>query len=104
METTLESGFNVYPSEVEAVLSTHPDVAEAAVIGIASERTGEAVRAYVVSRKNTADASEMDRHCRSSPAAYKVPKEFVFRPHLPKSPVGKISRAQLRTSAAISQS
>ncbi|WP_254602857.1 AMP-binding protein [Sphingomonas bacterium] len=96
----LVSGFNVYPNEVEAVLATHPDVAEAAVIGIASERTGEAVRAYVVLRKNTANASELDRHCRLSLAAYKVPKEFVIRPHLPKSPVGKILRAQLRTSAA----
>ena len=95
----LVSGFNVYPNEVEAVLSSHPQVLEAAVIGVESDRSGEAVRAYIVSRGEAAAPAELDRHCRLSLAAYKVPREFVFMDSLPKSSVGKILRAQLRSDS-----
>ena len=92
----LVSGFNVYPNEVEAVLTSHPQVLEAAVIGIDSERSGEAVLAYVVSRGKAATPEELDRHCRLSLAAYKVPRGFVVTDSLPKSAIGKILRGQLR--------
>lgn len=92
----LVSGFNVYPNEVEAVLTSHPQVLEAAVVGVESDRSGEAVRAYVVPRGEPVAPSELERHCRVSLAAYKVPREFVFLDSLPKSAVGKILRAKLR--------
>ena len=93
----LVSGFNVYPNEVEAVLTSHPQVLEAAVIGVDSERSGEAVRAYVVPRGPQPTPKAIEEHCRLSLAAYKVPREFVFVDVLPKSAVGKILRAALRT-------
>ncbi|MFT3816148.1 MAG: AMP-binding protein [Rubrivivax sp.] len=93
----LVSGFNVYPNEVEDVLAAHPDIAEAAVIGVPDVTTGEAVRAYVVPRDMGLNAEEVERYCRTLLTAYKVPKEIVFRAELPQSPVGKILRAQLRT-------
>ena len=92
----LVSGFNVYPNEVEAILSTHKGVIEAAVIGVPDQRTGESVRAYVVVRDPPPPASELEKHCRASLAAYKIPREFIFRSDLPKSSVGKILRAELR--------
>jgi long-chain acyl-CoA synthetase len=92
----LVSGFNVYPNEVEAVIAKHPGVVDVAVIGVPDERTGEAVRAFVVSRQPDLTARAIIKHCRSSLAAYKMPKEVVFRDQLPKSQVGKTLRAQLR--------
>lgn len=92
----LVSGFNVYPIEVEAVLSNHPGVIEAAVIGFPDERSGESVRAYVVLSEQGASSSELDQHCRASLAAYKIPREYVPCSELPKSSVGKILRAELR--------
>ena len=97
-DMVLVSGFNVYPNEVEDILAAHPDVAEAAVIGVPNVTTGEAVRAYVVPRNAGLTAEEIERHCRTQLTAYKVPKEIVFRTELPKSPVGKILRAQLRAT------
>ena len=99
----LVSGFNVYPNEVEAVLASHPQVLEAAVVGVESDRSGEAVRAYVVSRGAATTQEELDRHCRLSLAAYKVPREFIFRHSLPKSAVGKVLRAELRTTATMDE-
>ena len=95
----LVSGFNVYPNEVEDILATHPDIAEAAVIGVADPATGEAVRAFVVTQNKALTAADIDRHCRAQLTAYKVPKQIVFRDSLPKSPVGKILRALLRVNA-----
>lgn len=93
----LVSGFNVYPNEVEGVIAEHPDVLEVAVIGRADASSGEAVYAYICVR-NTANvtAETIIAHCRQYLTAYKVPKHIEFRAELPKSPVGKILRAQLR--------
>lgn len=95
----LVSGFNVYPNEVEDVLAAHPDIAEAAVIGVQDAGTGEAVRAFVVSRDPALTLEDVERHCRTQLTAYKVPRQIVFREQLPKSPVGKILRASLREEA-----
>jgi long-chain acyl-CoA synthetase len=96
----LVSGFNVYPNEVEAVIAAHPGVAEVAVIGRPDETTGEVVCAFVV-RKDPALTDQVLRdHCRESLTAYKVPKIIQFRDDLPKSPVGKVLRKDLRDLAA----
>jgi len=94
----LVSGFNVYPNEVEDVLAAHPGILEAAVVGVPDAATGEAVRAHVVLRDIELSADEIESYCRTQLTAYKVPKQIVFSTQLPKSPVGKILRAQLRTA------
>ncbi|MCW2484048.1 AMP-binding protein, partial [Candidatus Symbiopectobacterium sp. NZEC135] len=75
----LVSGFNVYPTEIEEVIARHPKVSEAAVIGVESELSGEAVKAYVVARDSSLSKDELITHCRRNLTAYKVPKlvEFV---------------------------
>ncbi|MFM9926331.1 AMP-binding protein [Variovorax sp. H27-G14] len=95
-DMVLVSGFNVYPNEVEAVIAAHPDVAEVAVVGMPDEATGEAVCAYVTPRHPGLTAEQVVAHCRLHLTRYKVPKRVLFRDGLPKSPVGKILRAQLR--------
>jgi long-chain acyl-CoA synthetase len=90
------SGFNVYPNEVEDCLATHPGIREAAVVGVPDQATGEAVKAFVVRRDPALDEDAVRRHCRTHMTAYKVPKRVEFRDDLPKSPVGKILRKQLR--------
>jgi len=90
------SGFNVFPSEVEELINAHPGVFESAVIGIPSERTGEAVKLFVVPRDASLNAADMEAYCRENLTAYKVPKEIVFVKDLPKSNVGKILRRELR--------
>lgn len=98
-DMVLVSGFNVYPNEVEAVIAEHPDVVEVAVIGVPDDATGEAVQAIVVARRPTLTVEDIVRHCRERLTGYKVPKQVVFRDQLPKSAVGKILRAALRTPA-----
>ncbi|WP_369426998.1 long-chain-fatty-acid--CoA ligase FadD [Providencia sp. PROV236] len=90
------SGFNVYPNEVEDVISSHPDVVECAAVGVPSESTGEAVKVFVVSSNPNLTTNELKTFCRRSLTAYKVPKLFEFRTELPKSNVGKILRRELR--------
>ncbi len=97
----LVSGFNVYPNEVEEVLARHPAVREVGVIGVPDERSGEAVKAFVVVGDATPTSDELIAHCRESLASYKVPKQIEFRPDLPKSPIGKILRKDLRTKASV---
>ncbi|WP_193164511.1 AMP-binding protein [Microbulbifer hainanensis] len=92
------SGFNVYPNEVEEVLCCHPRILEAAVVGIPSEKTGEAVCAHLVVNGEI-DENEITAFCRERLTAYKVPKKFVLHTELPKSTVGKILRRELRTDA-----
>jgi long-chain acyl-CoA synthetase len=92
----LVSGFNVYPNEIEAVLSTHPAVLECAAIGVPDDKTGEAVKVFVVCKKDSLDADAVRRYCRMNLAAYKVPKYVEFRDELPKSAVGKVLRRKLR--------
>lgn len=92
-ELILVSGFNVYPAEVEQVLTAHPDVAEAAVVGVPHPTTGQAVHAYVVS---TAAADELAVHCRANLARFKCPASFEFVPELPHSATGKVRKKLLR--------
>jgi long-chain acyl-CoA synthetase len=98
-DMVLVSGFNVYPNEVEECIAHHPSVVEAAVIGVPDESTGEAVKAFVVRRDDSLTPEEIIAHCRRTLAAYKVPKLIEFRDELPKSPIGKIIRKDLRTAA-----
>jgi long-chain acyl-CoA synthetase len=93
----LISGFNVFPNEIEAVVATCPGVAESACVGTPNEKTGEAVKLFVV-RAPGAELTEAQllAHCRKSLVAYKVPAQIEFRSALPKSTVGKILRRELR--------
>ena len=90
------SGFNVYPNEVEEVLCAHPGIAEAAVIGVDDENTGEAPAAFIVRRDAGLTRAAVLAHCRANLTAYKCPRVIEFRDALPKSPVGKILRRELR--------
>jgi long-chain acyl-CoA synthetase len=91
------SGFNVYPSEVEGVLYTHPDVMEAAVIGIPDSYRGEAVKACVVLKSGAqVTVPELIAHCESGLAEFKVPRVIQIRDSLPKTAVGKILHRVLR--------
>jgi long-chain acyl-CoA synthetase len=96
----LVSGFNVYPNEVEAVIAAHPGVQDCAVVGVPDEDTGEWVVAYVIRKDRGLTPEAIRDHCRASLTAYKVPKLVIFRDELPKSPVGKVLRKDLRTEAA----
>jgi len=95
----LVSGFNVYPNEIEDVLSQHPGVIEAAAIGMKDERSGEVVKLYVVPADQSVSAEELEAYCRNNLTAYKRPKIIEFRDTLPKSNVGKILRRELRDNA-----
>ena len=96
----LISGFNVYPNEVEEVATTCDGVAECACVGFPDEKTGEAVALFVVKRPNAElTAQDVLAHCRVALAAYKVPKDIRFVDSLPKSPVGKILRRDLKNLA-----
>jgi long-chain acyl-CoA synthetase len=92
----LVSGFNVYPNEVEEVIASHPGVLECAVIGVPDEKSGEAVKAFVVKKDPNVTAEDIVKFCREELTAYKVPKHIEFRTSLPKTNVGKILRRQLR--------
>ena len=96
----LVSGFNVYPNEVEAVIAAHPGVAEVAVIGTPDETSGEAVCAFVVRRDAALTEAALRDYCRQSLTGYKIPRVVHFRDDLPKSPVGKVLRKDLRDLAA----
>jgi len=93
----IAGGYNIYPADVEAVLFEHPQVKEAAVIGVADERLGERVKAFVVLKEGeTATADEIIAFCRERMAAYRVPRQIEFRDDLPKSIIGKVLRRELR--------
>lgn len=94
-EMVCVSGFNVYPSEIEAVITNHSKVLEVGVKGIPDPKTTEAVKAFVVKKDPSLTKEEVIEHCRKSLTNYKVPKEVVFRDELPKSNVGKILRRLL---------
>ncbi len=91
----IRGGFNIYPRDVEEVLNRHPAVLESAVIGIPSERMGEEVKAFVVTREEI-DAETLKAYCREALANYKTPREIEFVPSLPRNPVGKIDKKELR--------
>jgi len=94
------SGFNVYPNEVEDVITGHPSVLECAAVGIPDEKSGEAVKVYLVASKDGVTAGELKEFCRERLTAYKVPRHFEFRTELPKTNVGKVLRRELREEAS----
>ncbi|RZT62337.1 long-chain acyl-CoA synthetase [Microcella alkaliphila] len=102
-DMVLVSGFNVFPNEVEERIASMPGVNEVGVVGIPDDKTGEAVRAYVVANDPRPTEAEIIAHCRESLAAYKVPKSVRFVDELPKSPIGKILRRELRAEAVTSE-
>lgn len=99
-DMVLVSGFNVYPNEVEAVAAACPGILECACVGVPDEKTGEAVRLYVVRALGAAlSEAQVVEHCRRDLASYKVPRQVRFLDALPKSTVGKILRKDLRVTA-----
>ncbi|WP_283134383.1 class I adenylate-forming enzyme family protein [Rhizohabitans arisaemae] len=92
-------GYNVYPREIEAALEEHPAVALAAVVGVPDERWGEVGHAFIVSNSSVT-SDELQRFARSRLANYKVPKVFRLERDLPKLPIGKIDKVELRRRAA----
>jgi long-chain acyl-CoA synthetase len=95
-EVIVVSGFKAYPGEIEAVALQHPGVKEAGVAGIPDARSGEAVALYVVMKDPALGEAELLAHCAKQLAPYKRPQKVFFRDSLPKSPIGKVLRRQLR--------
>ncbi|NYT84649.1 AMP-binding protein [Pollutimonas harenae] len=95
----LVSGFNVYPNEVEAVAMEHPDVREAAAIGVSDEHSGEVVKLFVIRKNNTVTEEELIKFCRNKLTGYKAPKFVQFCKDLPRTNVGKILRRELKEGA-----
>jgi long-chain acyl-CoA synthetase len=93
------SGFNVYPNEIEDVLTGHPKIVECAAVGVPSEKTGEAVKVFIVTNAEVTDKELID-YCREYLTAYKIPRIFEHRDELPKTNVGKVLRRELRTQTA----
>ena len=95
-DMVLVSGFNVYPNEVEDVVAQMPGVLECAVVGVPDERTGEAVKLVIVRKDPHLSEADVKEYCRANLTGYKQPKVIEFRTELPKTPVGKILRRELR--------
>ena len=95
----LVSGFNVYPNEIEDVLTQMPGVAEAAAVGIADAKAGEAVKLVIVKRDPALTEADVRAYCEANLTGYKRPKVVEFRTELPKTPVGKVLRRELRDKA-----
>ncbi|MGH3389482.1 MAG: AMP-binding protein, partial [Actinomadura sp.] len=97
-DVIIVDGFNVYPSEIENVLSSHPAVADAAVVGVPDLRHGEVVKAFVVVSNDTLTPAveELLEHCNQQLASHKVPHSIEFRPDLPRNILGKVLRRILR--------
>src|SRR3954453_12991256 len=94
----VSGGENVYPAEIEAVLHDHPAVADAAVVGVADDRWGEACAAFVVSESPVSE-DELRQHCVERLARFKVPKSFAFVDELPRNSMGKIQKSELKVHA-----
>ena len=92
----LVSGFNVYPNEIEDVVSLHPDIVEAACVSVPDKKTGEGVKLFVVKGNQGLTEKEIIAHCKENLTAYKVPKQIEFIDELPKTNVGKVLRRALR--------
>jgi long-chain acyl-CoA synthetase len=94
------SGFKVFPNEVEDIVASHPGVRECAVIGVPDERSGEAVKLFVVKGDPSLTEHDLVEYCQENLTGYKRPKFIEFRADLPKSNVGKILRRALREAGA----
>jgi long-chain acyl-CoA synthetase len=100
-ERILRGGYSIFPQEIEAVLVSHPAVAEAAVVGIPSADLGEEIAAFVSLKLNArCAAEELQEYCKQHLAHYKYPRRISVLPELPKGPSGKILKSELRTTAA----
>lgn len=95
-DMVLVSGFNVYPNEVEDVVAKLDGVLECAVVGVADEKTGEAVKLVIVKKDQSLTEEKVKEYCRANLTGYKQPRVIEFRTDLPKTPVGKILRRELR--------
>ena len=95
----LVSGFNVYPNEIEGVVAGHPGVLECAAVGVPDEKSGEAVKLFVVKKDPALTADDVKKYCREHLTNYKCPRDIEFRTELPKTNVGKILRRELRDEA-----
>ena len=95
-DMVLVSGFNVYPNEVEEVVANCPGVLECAVVGVPDEKTGEAVKLVIVKKDPALTEAQVKEYCKANLTGYKQPKVIEFRTELPKTPVGKILRRELR--------
>jgi long-chain acyl-CoA synthetase len=95
-DMVLVSGFNVYPNEVEEVVATLDGVLECAVVGVPDERTGEAVKLVIVKKDPALTEEKVREFCQANLTGYKRPRVIEFRADLPKTPVGKILRRELR--------
>jgi len=93
------SGFNVYPNEVEGVVAMHPGVVECAAIGVPDEKSGEAVKVFVVRKDPALTEAALMEFCKEHLTGYKKPRYIEFRDELPKTNVGKILRRELRDAA-----
>ena len=92
------SGFNVYPNELENVISTCPGVIECAAVGVTDPAQGEAIKVFVVKSDSTLTENDVSAFCRQHLTGYKQPKYIEFRDELPKSSVGKILKRELRAA------
>jgi long-chain acyl-CoA synthetase len=99
-EIILVSGFNVYPNEIEGVVATHPGVLECGVVGVPDAKTGEAVMVVIVRKDPGLTRESVIEHCRTLLTGYKIPRHVEFRDALPKSPIGKVLRRELRPPTA----
>src|SRR5208282_6610116 len=93
------SGFNVYPNEIEDVVMTHPGVHEVGAVGVPDAKSGEAVKIVVVRKDAAVTDAEIIAHCRQHLTGYKTPRHVEFRETLPRSPIGKILRRELKDAA-----
>ena len=98
-DMVLVSGFNVYPNEVEEVVARMPGVLECAVVSVPDDKTGEAVKLFVVKKDPNLTEQAIRDFCHAELTGYKRPKHIEFRTELPKTPVGKILRRELRDSS-----
>lgn len=98
-DMVIVSGFNVYPTDIEAVMTKSDIIADAAVVGVPDAETGEKLIAYVIPKKEGLTAAEVIEECRIHLTGYKVPKVIRFIDEMPKSPVGKVLRRELRDKA-----
>jgi long-chain acyl-CoA synthetase len=92
----LVSGFNVYPNEIESVVAAHPGVLECGVVGVPDAKTGEAVKVVVVKKDPDLTKEAVIEHCKAHLTGYKRPRHVAFQEALPKSPIGKVLRRELR--------
>ena len=91
------AGFKVYPREVEELLENHPNISEAAILGIENIDKGEIVKAYIVKEKNKAiTEKQIIEYCKDKISSFKIPKEIVFISHMPRTASGKIIKSTLK--------